>query len=95
MVDVRIQPGQTDAPPPGEKLPNLISLRETGDINGQALNSAGSGEHIDQSPTIFVVGSDGIVRAVFEGRDAWDIARVEAAARQLAAGPVASQPASR
>ena len=85
VVDVRIQPGQTNAPPAGEQLPN------TGDLNGQALNSAGAGGRIDQSPTVFVVGSDEIVRAVFEGRDAWDALAVERAARQLISAPASTR----
>ena len=64
-------------------LPYLINLWDEGDANSQPFDSMGRGDHIDQSPTVFVVDSGGIVRALFEGPDARDLARIEAAARRL------------
>lgn len=75
----------TPAPAAPAPLSNLIDLWDEGDSNAQPFDSMGGGEHIDQSPTVFVVGSDEIVRAVFEGQDAWDLARVESAARRATA----------
>ena len=72
--------------------PHLIVLREPGDAGGQPFDSVNSGARIDQSPTVFVVDRDEIVRAVFEGPAAWDTAAVEAAARRVA--PLASQKAA-
>jgi hypothetical protein len=71
--------------------PDLIELWEPGDENAQPWDSMETGVQFDQSPTVFVVGSDEIVRAVFEGKDAWDAARIENAARQLASAPAGTQ----
>jgi hypothetical protein len=81
-------------PGAGPPLPNLLYRWEPGDINGQPL----LGEWrwaIHQSPTVFVVGSDEIVQAVFEGHDAWDLAAVDRAARRLAPGAPAPQVGAR
>jgi hypothetical protein len=90
VVDVRLGPwpspdGGSDHPE--GTLPNLIRLWEPGDIIGQPFDSTSMPEQVDQSPTIFLVGGDEIVRGVFEGPDARDTARVESAARQLLSPP--------
>jgi hypothetical protein len=64
-------------------LPNLIQRAEPGDLNGEAFDSAGNGWVADRSPTVFVLGDDEIVHAVFEGQNAWDAPAIERAARAL------------
>jgi hypothetical protein len=89
-VDVRLGPPQLPgggSDHPVGSPPNLIRLWEPGDINGQPFDSLSMAEQVDQSPTIFLVGSDETVRGVFEGPDAWDAARVGSAARQLLPQP--------
>jgi hypothetical protein len=67
------------APPP-----NLLSFRDEGDINAQPFDTGETdGAHIDQSPTLFVVSGDEIVKAVFEGNEVWDMATIERDARRL------------
>jgi hypothetical protein len=66
-------------------LPSLISVSEPGNDNGEPFNPAGWGAQVDQSPSVLVVGRNGILSAVFEGEAAWDTSRVEQAARSIAA----------
>jgi len=82
VVHVRTDPAPAAAPRAEALPPNFIPLWETGDLNGQALDST-AGPQVEQSPTVFVVGSDEIVRAVFEGHAAWDMGALERAARHI------------
>jgi hypothetical protein len=65
------------------RMSNLLLLWEEGDVNGEPFNSAGASEFVPQSPTIFLVDREGIVRAVLEGMQSWDVAAVERATRAL------------
>jgi hypothetical protein len=64
--------------------PILVLLQDSGDTNGEPFDSVNSAARLEQSPTLFVVDSREVVRAVFEGRDAWNAVAVEAAARRVA-----------
>jgi hypothetical protein len=84
VAHLTVGPKEAPAPPSGAAdAPNLILLWEPGDINGEPFDSAGSSEGVPQSPTVFLVDRDGIVRAVFEGMAVWDAAVIERAARRL------------
>jgi hypothetical protein len=70
---------------PGAALshPSLIHLLEPGDESGVPFGPKPEGNFIRHWPSVVVVGSDEIVRAVFDGPEAWDMAAVERAARAV------------
>jgi hypothetical protein len=81
IAHVSVGAGKSGAVPGDPRLPHLLFLNEPGDENGQPIDSHATGCILPDSPTLFVVGSDGITRAAFEGQEAWDTAAVERAAR--------------
>src|SRR5205807_4929618 len=79
---------QTQSRGPADRV---IHLAEDGDEAGQTFDSMGSGAHVDQWPTVFIIDRDEVVRAVLEGQQAWDAAAIERAARRVAPGRAPNQ----
>jgi hypothetical protein len=85
-----LPPSRRRGPVPGEPrsqngtpLPNLIQRTGPGDPYGQPLDSVWGGWNLPDSPTVMVVSRDEVVRAMFKGQEAWDMAAIERAARSL------------
>jgi hypothetical protein len=82
----------------GSRHPNLIRVSEPpGDNEQPFVNLPMGGKFLHASPTVFILDRDEVVRAVFEGPDAWDTAAIERAARAVSpvAPPVPSGPTLR
>jgi hypothetical protein len=89
-IEIGPPPPEGAASPAAASSSPLLLLHERGDVNGQPFDSAGQGWFLSQSPTVFLVGGDEVIRGVIEGRQVWDAAAIEQAARRLvhAPGPV-------
>ena len=82
VVHLTIGPREArPAPADRKSLPHLFQLIDPGYVSGDLYDRTGRYTRVEQSPTVFVVRKDGIVSAIFEGPNAWDMAAVERAAR--------------
>src|SRR5205823_1737649 len=79
MTQKPAAPGAAPKRPPVD----LIELYEPGDQSGNPFDPELEGVFLFHWPTVIVVGRDEIVRAVFDGQQAWDMPAVERAARTV------------